>query len=170
MSLIDKTYFTLDLHLPDDLQYGDLTQYITRYEPEIIKKIFGYELAKQVIAYNPETTADPIKSLVEGAEYEDEDGHVQEWPGLVNSSKQSIIACYVYYWYLRAKVTKTTEIGEKRAAGENNVDAEYGIKQMAAWNKMLAMVESMSAYIETVQELLEIYRPTDLGSVNAFDL
>jgi hypothetical protein len=170
MSLIDKTYFRLDINIDDSSNYSDLQLYIDRFEPVILKKVFGYELAKQIAAYDSEASIDPIKSLVEGAEYTDEDGYLQKWDGLVNLDKRSLIAYYVYYKYRRATATYTTKAGEKRAATENAIDAETGQKIMAAWKYVENQIQVVTDYIATIPELSVIFRPSEIGSVNAFDL
>ena len=183
MSLIDKTYFNFEINIPDTGDYSELTNYITRFEPEILKAIFGYELAKQVIGYVALTTTDPIKSLVEGAAYEDQDGNLQKWGGLINVQKVSLIAYYVYYWYRKCTVTNTTSSGEKRSANENSIDAEYGNKIMVAWDRMSKEIKVMYEYINTIPDLSSICTPSNeygifdgdkllinIGSTNAFDL
>jgi hypothetical protein len=183
MSLIDKTYFNFEINIPDNGDYSELPNYITRFESEILKKMFGYELAKQVISYVASTTTDPIKSLVEGAEYEDQDGNLQKWDGLINDDKISLIAYYVYFWYRKCTVTNTTSSGEKRSVNENSIDAEYGNKIMVAWDRMSEQIKNMYAYMNTIPDLLSVCNPAleygifdgdkliiNIGSTNAFDL
>jgi hypothetical protein len=169
MSLIDETYFVFEVDLPAS-NYSDLSGFIARLEPEVLIKALGYELAKQVIAYNSQTTTAPIKSLVEGGEFVNSEGNMQKWNGFINTIKKSIIAYYVYYYYRRAKVTYTTRMGEKKGKGENSVDAEIGMKVMRAWNLMLKELETMDEYIKTIPALSDIYKPSRFGTVNAFDL
>lgn len=155
MALIDSTYFVGEINLPAG-KYSDLALFIARLEKQFLRKALGYELAQLVID-NDVLVAD----LTAGS---------GQWEGFINTGKESVIAYYVYYYYLRSKVTFTTNTGEKKPDNENSTDATPAFKVMRAWDLMLKGLERMNAYIQTVPELLDIYEPTDLGRVNAFDL
>lgn len=169
MSLIESTYFIGEISLPVG-KYSDLDLFIQRLEKQFLRKALGYELAKLVI------DADPlVADLVAGTEftYVDEctsESGLMEWEGFTNIDKLSVIANYVYYFYLRSKITFTTSTGEKKSDNENSTDATPALKVMRAWDEMLKGIDRMDKYISTVQELKEIYKPTPFGRVNAFDL
>ena len=156
MALIDSTYFVGEISLPVG-KYSDLSLFIERLEKQFLRKALGYELSKLVI----ENTDPLVADLIAGS---------GQWEGLTNTGKESVIAYYVYYYYLRSKVTFTTSTGEKKPDNENSTDATPAFKVMRAWDLMLKGLSRMDAYIQTVPELLDIYEPTDLGRVNAFDL
>lgn len=156
MALIDSTYFVGEISLPVG-KYSDLELFISRLEKQFLRKALGYELAQLVV----ENTDPLVADLIAGS---------GQWEGLTNTGKESVIAYYVYYYYLRSKVTFTTSTGEKKPDNENSTDATPAFKVMRAWDLMLKGLERMDAYIQTVPELLDIYEPTDLGRVNAFDL
>ena len=156
MALIDSTYFVGEISLPVG-KYSVLELFISRLEKQFLRKALGYELAQLVV----ENTDPLVTDLIAGS---------GEWEGFTNTDKESIIAYYVYYYYLRSKVTFTTNTGEKKPDNENSTDATPAFKVMRAWDLMLKGLERMDAYIQTVPELLDIYEPTDLGRVNAFDL
>ena len=133
--IIDTTYFILDINLPVGT-YSDLTEYITRFEPEVLTKLLGYE-AYTLMAANP--TKQRWKDLIEGKEYTvDWDGRDQriKWNGLKNSAKISLISDYVYYWYMRSKATLTGNVGEVKPKQENSFNAEAVAKVMNAWTRM----------------------------------
>ena len=156
MALIDSTYFVGEISLPVG-KYSDLELFISQLEKQFLRKALGYELSKIVI----ENTDPLVADLIAGS---------GQWEGFTNTGKESVIAYYVYYYYLRSKVTFTTSTGEKKPDNENSTDATPAFKVMRAWDLMLKGLERMNAYIQTVPELLDIYEPTDLGRVNAFDL
>ena len=164
MALIDSTYFVGEINLPVG-KYSDLDLFIARLEKQFLNKALGYRLTKLVID-NDVSIAD----LIAGTEFTSEDYELMEWEGFTNTGKESVIAYYVYYYYLRSKVTFTTSTGEKKPDNENSTDATPAFKVMRAWDLMLKGLERMDAYIQTVPELLDIYEPADMGRVNAFDL
>ncbi len=163
MALIDDTYFIAELSLPVG-KYSDLTTFINRLEPDFLVKVLGYELSKKVIDNDS-----LVSDLINGVEFVS-DEKTMKWRGFVNDGKKSVIANYVYYFYLRSNATFTTNVGEKKANTENSQNAGQGMKVMRAWDEMLNELEIMEKYIKTVPELNDIYDPTDLGRVNAFDL
>ncbi len=163
MALIDNTYFVGEISLPIG-KYSDLDLFIARLEPQFLKRALGYDLAKLVI--NNDAS---VSNLITGAEFTQEE-ELMEWEGFANEIKQSVIAYYVYYYYLRSTVTFTTNTGEKKPDNENSTDATPAFKVMRAWNLMLKGLSRMDAYIQTVPELLDIYEPTAFGRINAFDL
>ncbi len=134
MSLIDQSYFVFDINLPVGT-YSSLPGYINRFEPEILTELLGYELAALVMAYDPDTSEQRIIDFVEGKEYtaivNGRDVKVK-WNGLINTQKKSLIAYYVYYWYVRANNTLTTGIGEAKAKTENGTMVDASQKVMNA--------------------------------------
>lgn len=168
MSLIDETYFILDINLPAG-QYNDIDAYIERFEPKILERAFGYSLAKDIQAYDPDEASPALVALVEGAEFVVNDV-TYKWRGLINDGKVSLIAYYVYYWQRRSTVTTTTAQGEMARNAENMAAAEYGIKIMAAWDSMLREIDSVYAFIQANEADYPTFRGEVFGSVNAFDL
>jgi len=173
MSLIDKTYFVKDINIPDS-DYSDLTNYITRYEKEILIKLLGYELYVLVAAYDG--TAGVITDLVEGKEYTT-GGETVKWNGLVNSDKVSLIAFYVFYWWARNKATFTTSLGEKQSKGENADAAKLNQRISNAWSRLEDLAQSTDYPYESLYMFLSensadypTWVFTGIGSVNAFDL
>ena len=61
------------------------------------------------------------------------------------SVKQSLIANYVYYWYMREAASSTTGIGEALPVAENTQNANPAYKMQRAWMQLM----------DWVQELLE---------------
>jgi hypothetical protein len=64
-------------------------------------------------------------------------------------SKESLIANYVYYWYMRKQATQTTTVGEVATKTENAVRTSPGAKMVRAWNEMVQWIWEMYDFIET---------------------
>lgn len=176
MSLIDKTYFVNEINLPDS-QFSSLTDYITRYEPEILKRLLGYELWKLVSEYGTSPTQ-PIKNLVEGKEYT-VSGQLLKWNGFKNADKVSLIAYYVYYWYVRNKNASFQTTGMRKQADENSVPASPILTLTGAWSilETLYGYNGQNFHIPSAYNFLSEFRsdyPTwqfrNIGNVNGFDL
>lgn len=175
---IDKTYFVFEINIPDS-EYNSLAAYITRYQKEIVLKLFGYELGTLVLAYVDGTSEQRIKDIVVGKEYQLSDGTKMKWNGLQNLDKISLISYYAYYWFVKNKNTTLQGIGNRKLKGENSDNARAGIKLSTAWFKLRKLygyngqsqyeasaynflIEHESEYSEWIFE--------ELGEVNNFDL
>lgn len=64
-------------------------------------------------------------------------------------SKESLIANYVYYWYMRKEATQTTAIGEVATKAENATRTNPGAKMARAYNQMVDWVHEMYCFLET---------------------
>lgn len=174
MSLIDKTYFVKDINIPDST-FSDLDAYITRYEKEILQHLLGYELWKLVDAYGAGDTG-VIADLVEGKEYTIGSETVK-WNGLINDDKVSLIAYYVYYWWVRNNATFTAITGERKAKDENSDPAAVNQRITNAWLRLedLALsvdfpYDSLYMFLSTNEADYPEWVYTELGNVNGFDL
>jgi len=177
MSLIDKTYFVQEINIPDS-DYSGLTATIVKYEREILTKLLGYELYTLVAAYNVSTSPQRIKDIVEGKEYTVGD-YTIKWNGLANTELESLIAYYVFYWYLRNKTTVTSVLGEVRPNVENSVNASPVQRLSGAWHRLMdlygyagqdSLIPSAYNFLSEHQSDYTEWVFTDIGSVNGFDL
>lgn len=154
MSQIDASYFIGKIRVPyneaasTDPLYVQLTNAISRYEDEILKKLLGYTLWKEYtdaiaaseLEVDPVTLADKWSALRDGAEFSFEwNGHTitDKWNGFLNSEKISLIANYVYYQHRSNTETSYTGSGEKLSKGENSANANAEPKLVKAWNEMV---------------------------------
>lgn len=175
MTLIDSSYFTIDTNAPDN-KYVQVQSYIDRYEPEILKKLLGLELFRLVM---DETTIEQrIIDLRDGVDY-DVDGVLHHWNGLKNEDEISLIAYYVYYWYLRLSITDTTTQGEVQVNPENANIANMSLKIQGVWISLEDLYgsecrpdnyESAFGYLNYFKELYPEWHFEEIGSINAFDL
>lgn len=173
MSLTDKTYFVKDINIPAS-DYSDLDNYITRYEKEILIKLLGYELYTLVAAYDG--TPGVITDLVEGKEYTVNDKTVK-WNGLVNSDLVSLIAYYVFYWWVRNKVVTVSTVGTLKQKGENADNASSNQILATAWNKMEHLYQSTDYPYESAYTFLTenesdypTWEFTPIGKINSFGI
>lgn len=182
-NLIDKTYFVGDIMLPDKKLTGDLANidvYIAKYEPEILLKMLGYDLYKplqaQIDSGSPYDA--PWADFIEGAEYTVGD-YTVKWNGLVNTQKDSLIAYYIYFFYMKDLVSSTTGVGEVLNNAENSDRMSPANKQANAWNRHLDLygrttdglyVPSAYRYLTVKESLFDLWLFTPEISVNAFDI
>lgn len=153
MSLIDDTYFSIDVVIPSN-DDSEIQAYIDRYEPEILKSLLGYELYKLVAAYNVLTSPQRIKDLVEGKEYE-YNGMTIKWNGLINTEKISLIAYYVYYKWLEVNGTQVGSVGLTVPMQENSQPISHIADQARVWNEMLKYYGKLPSYFHIEQPYYE---------------
>lgn len=128
---IDKEYFIGTINLPKG-EYDDILLFISQLEREILIYLLGYELYTLMKA---DVANAPYKALIEGVEYEVQDGGKTKkvkWNGFKNTELISFIAYYVYCYYIRNKVTSTQSVGETKSKQENSTNANIFAKITAA--------------------------------------
>jgi len=145
MSLIDSTYFIGRIALPIK-KYDLIADYITRYENQIIYKLFGYTLGNLIIAYNISTSPQRIKDIVEGKEYTITDysgvymptfGDVTiKWNGLKNTQLVSLIAYWVFYNYCLENQTNITAAGGIVPQVEDAINVGFAEKAVFAYREL----------------------------------
>lgn len=68
------------------------------------------------------------------------------------TDKKSLIANYVYYWYIRNNHTQTATTGETKAANENSVMANPSLKLAKAWNEMSDWICELVDYLDAKKD------------------
>lgn len=140
MSLIDSTYFIGEILITNKTELASvISNYITKYEKEILISLLGYSLYTSMINNQSD---EPYKSLIEGAEFEMTfDGITQtlKWEGLKNSVKQSLIAYYVYYRYQEEQFIFPGAISTVKPMAENSEVVSPYSKMVNAWNSMIKL-------------------------------
>lgn len=93
------------------------------------------------------------------------------------TSKQSPIANYVYYWYIRNNHSQTAAMGEVKSQNENAASYSPALKMTRAWNEMSEWVSELRDYLDSkksdypdwekqdVWRMLKSYRP-----INEFNI
>lgn len=137
MSLIDPTYFVNDINIPlGTYNAAVLTAAITRWEPDLLRRSLGYDLAKLVSAYANPGSEQRIIDIVEGKEYDYDSDHVVKWQGLKNTALISPIAYYVYYRYVRSQLVLFNSSGATAQEAEHGVRADASQLLAGAWFQM----------------------------------
>lgn len=123
---IDATYFIGEINIPNVDQPSvleNLNLFIKKYEKRFLILLLGDTVYDDFINGLSE---DPIP--VKWSELRDR---------LINSEdKESPIANYVYYWYMRDQSTTSTGIGETKPNAENASIVRSSDKQVRGWNEM----------------------------------
>lgn len=95
-------------------------------------------------------------TLLNGETFQDEDRWfitgaktIQE----TSITKRSIIADFVYYWYVRDVVTFQTPVGETSALTQNSAVANPNIKMSRAWNEMVEGVRELVFFLRSNYEV-----------------
>lgn len=127
--LIDSTYFVNELLIANisntvDSTGSKITSFIEKYETRYLKELLGLGLYAEFIAGIAE---DPIE---------------EKWAVLLDAlrndtTKESPIANYVYYWVMRNDATQSTGTGEVVANNENSRRVSPVDKMVRAWNEMV---------------------------------
>ena len=180
MSIISSSYFEQEISIPTDSINSNIDDVITRYEPEILKKVLGYELW-DLIKDNP-TTPDRLNELINGVEYtvsyNSRDQKVK-WNGLANTDLKSLIAYYVYFMWQTNHVTTTSNLGEKASLVETAQRADPSQKAAHAWYLMRQLVGYSGQDLSepSLYNFLTKYKTTypewvfkDVGRVNMFGI
>lgn len=79
------------------------------------------------------------KDLVDGADFD-----TKHWSGLrytIGTKKISLIAFYVYFWYLKEDYATYSTTGIQVAQSENSISQLPNEKQVSAWNKFVNMYD-----------------------------
>ena len=139
MALIDSTYFTNDINLNVGA-YSDLTQYIDKFEKEVLIGLLGYTLYTEMMSDYAALPGTPLPEkwdrLINGYTY-DYNGVTIRWNGLINSDKVSFIAYYVYCQYTKAHQFPQSQTGAVQPQNENSVVVDGIANHTAAWNRFV---------------------------------
>lgn len=102
--------------------------------------------------------------LLNGKEYIGLDARRHKWQGFIavaddTSPKKSIIANFVYYWWMRNNATHSTGTTEIVANAENAVNVANNAKSMHAWNEMCNWLHEMIWFLDTANAYDYNYYP-----------
>lgn len=154
MILSDDKYFVGEIYLPDITTQGlrsvsdnvRLNNFKKKYEFEFMDYAFGAQLRRDIY-----TNLDASGSLLVGADPKWDrllNGHIYirdgvnyYWRGLVDDIEgfpESIIAYYVYYWYIKKGIRQTTSVGIVKTGAENakNMGVSVIPETVSAWRIM----------------------------------
>jgi hypothetical protein len=155
MYIIDETYFTRELSIPNvnEVQteaYDTLNYFVDEYVRQLLRDALGIESFNELDTYVIDgafdSTSAPqyIIDLVEGKEYE-KSGITYKWSGLINTQgvfKKSLLANYVYYNWLLNSFTTQSGVGEVTLNPQNANLVNPTQRLVSAWNKFLEMYQN----------------------------
>lgn len=147
--IIDRTYFWGELRMPfiavgsgtasttETAQRAELDKYIAKYEPILLKKIFG-DLYDTYIAERGNEPWSAVDALI-----------------VDSTAKTSIIANYVYFHYWNSKQYSVDDSGTYLKTRESGVVVSNGRKTIPAWNEMIDNIITLLVYLsENMEDLV----------------
>lgn len=155
--LIDASYFVGELNIPDTSNSSvaeRLNFFIAKYEEELLRSVLGHSLYAAFIAGTKDKEEADIdqkwKDLRDGKNYTNSSGNADYWMGLRKAAtKQSMIANYTYYWWLRDKASLSSAVGEVAPATDGSQKVSPANKMARAWNEMQPWIYSLVEYLHT---------------------
>ncbi len=150
--LIDRTYFIGELNIVNSTTApvsSLLDHFINKYEKQLLTDVLGLTLYNSFIAGLAVVPIAQIwTDLKTGTSYTDQNGNAAKWRGIITDApNESMIANYVYYWYIRNNHTQTAAMGEVKGANENSVIANPSLKMVRAWNEMSCWINELVCYL-----------------------
>jgi hypothetical protein len=150
---VDKTYFIKELSIPNVNDAGEVSTNLTfdidKYGRLLNKKALGNvlyaDLDSELVDGNlPNTAPQKWLNYVNGTDYT-KDGKTYTWQGLSyaeGSFKTSIIAYYVYYFWLENQISSLTPVGLKMIEAKNASGVNPTQLMVTIWNEFLKQYQS----------------------------
>lgn len=192
MSLIDQTYFVADLQIANvdnDSILQRLQFFIDKYEAEFLKNVFGYELYSLLFVELEAKEDDDsyvystrFENIINGIEYTGTDNRLHKWRGLTfqneeGNVKQSCIANYVYWHFVKDQNSQSVGLGEVKAQAQNALNVSPAVKMARAWNEMSTMLSELYYFLDANRETYpewvndnHIWRQRQFAPVNIFGI
>lgn len=149
--IIDSTYFQgKELYIPNSVLQPSigsnnlnpsnaLDQEIEDKESELILDVLGFSQATELYDQFEQDGSWKITALQKWVDLVD---GKDDWRGLrytIGGKKVSLIAYYVFFYYLANDYYTYTTTGMQIAKAENAITQDPSIKQVSIWNKFLKM-------------------------------
>jgi hypothetical protein len=149
--IIDAQYFqTKELYIPNSVAQPtigsvspsatvQLNEEIDSIEQSLLLDVLGYEQLQELLAQfesNGDWIATPLQKWVDLVDGKD------DWKGLrysIGTKKVSLIAYYVFFYYLGMDFQTYSTTGMQMPRAENSVTNDVSVKQVSVWNKFIAM-------------------------------
>jgi hypothetical protein len=191
-NLITVDYFIREINLPGNVLEGelaDITPYITQYERLALISLLGYPLYKSLkVGIDAGDPYEEVrwKRLITGHEYTVTYQGAEttvKWNGLINSEIRSLLAYFIFYYYLKFHSTITSSRGSLLANSENAQAFAPGQAMVNAWGFGLDLYGKTTDDLvtPTAFNFLDKFKDdetdgydgwifTHLGSLNTFSL
>jgi hypothetical protein len=147
MKKVDKTYFKGIVNIPDiDSFYSEIDDFIDLYSKEILVKILGLKLYKQLIAADFSDETSELHKLYYGSDFEVQDEQFR-WNGFINDERISILSDYVFLMYSRDNYLMNNNIGVTVPMPENSTITDTAQRQSEVYARMEKMIIQLYDYI-----------------------
>jgi hypothetical protein len=162
MSIIQTTDFILNETLPIDELGSVLQTYITKYEPEILRRVLSYSLWKEFnTAIAGGSPAQKWVDLRDGAEY--------TWNGKPEffTGVKELTVDYVYFKFIKQNSEYASGVGIKKIQTENSENADPSYKQTIAYNDMVDINSELYQFITAKnEETADTYENYNVATFN----
>jgi hypothetical protein len=153
--ITDSSYFILDCNLPV-AQIPEISYYITKFEPEILKKCLGESLYNEFISgLSSQSIAQKWLDLRDGKTYVN-NGLTIVWPGFKNAQKESLLTYFIYYKFLYFNGNFATTSGMRVANSENSRVTDSRNEQVFAYNKCLDLIGCEEENIKQNYQIIKL--------------
>lgn len=145
-TIVNQSFFVEDIFIPNLTHTSDINRvmsFVNKYEPNCLIKIMGYPLYRLFQSENTQRMTD----LLNGVEYEDSEGNIQRWQGLVHDTNVSLIASYVYFYFEESKKAQSTGTGTSTQKPEAGIASSPADKMAKAWNFFSHEVYDMTHFL-----------------------
>ena len=163
MYIIDQTYFTRDLSIPNinEMQteaFDNLNSFVDEYVRQLLSDALGVQIFNELDSYVIggvfDGTGAPqyIIDLVNGKEYV-KSGTTYKWSGLISTQgvfKKSLLANYIYYKWLQSNFSTQSGVGEVTINPQNANLVNPTQKLVSVWNTFLLMYQNMNTCYPSV--------------------
>lgn len=179
MNLTDISYYINDINVPAENMQGWDEDYgvISRYEPEAMECLLGYELNKIVQkAWDDSNLATPIalptiyNNLINGAEFSFNYGGRTintKWDGLRNDKKVSLLSYYIYYNERNQNEQFNSGAGQAQSLLESAEKVDIKSKLVNVWGKFIDIYGDVPNYVSEYRNLGSF---TDLSGYDYFNI
>lgn len=155
MYLINETYLTREMYTPNtgggvDISSADnkVAQYIDKYARLLLQNALGNvlfaELDVHILDGNLKDDApQKWKDFINGVEYS-YSGETYTFKGVLSTEgafKESVLAYYCYYHYMKDNFTQTTSFGESVSSSVNSETVNGSSKLINIWNKYVDLYQ-----------------------------
>lgn len=145
-ALINSSFFVRDINLVNLTEIRTLERvnsFISKYEPECLKRIFGEALYRKYLSESSQRMTD----LTFGTGYVSGSNFERYWDGIVHDGNISLVANYVYYYFQKANALQTVGTSTKASKSEAGTSESPADKMIAAWQFFASETRAMCSFL-----------------------
>ena len=120
-----------------------------------------------IVAINEDAPLQKWVDLRDGKDYNYQ-GRYYSWKGLLDATtKQSCIADYVYFYYMRDKISQAVGYGgEASGKGENSNSHSATVRLANTYNRMVQTTYELWQFLQANSEIYSTYKADLVDSCN----